>query len=86
MGAAWVLKANYSTILLPGFQIPEIKGAVNPRKMAVVMEDSKRVNGKLNQLKDRLIEFFDLPETEDDTIWEGDRNKFIQIVNELASK
>lgn len=86
MGAAWVLKANYSTILLPGFQIPEIKGAVNPRKMAVVMEDSKRVNGKLNQLKDRLIEFFDLPETEDDIIWEGDRNKFIQIVNELASK
>ena len=80
MGAAWVLKANYSTIILPGFQIPEIKGSVNPRKMAVVLEDSKRVNGKLNQLKDRLIEFFGLPETEDDTIWENDRNKFIEKV------
>ena len=37
--------------------------------MAVVLEDSKRVNGKLNQLKDHLIEFFHLPEVEDDTIW-----------------
>lgn len=47
--------------------------------MAVVMEDDKRVRGKLNQLKDRLIEFFDLLETEDDTIWENDRNKFVDI-------
>lgn len=86
MGAAWVLKANYSTIILPGFQTPEIKGTVNPRKMAVVMEDAKRVNGKLTQLKDRLIDFFGLPETEDDTIWENDRNKFINIVNGLAGK
>lgn len=79
MGAAWVLKANYSTIILPGFQIPDIKGAVNPRKMAVVLEDSKRVKGKLTQLKDRLVEFFDLPGTEDDIIWENDRDKFIKI-------
>ena len=81
MGAAWVLKANYSTIILSGFQIPDIKGAVNPRKMAVVMQDAKRVKGKLTQLKDRLIEFFDLPETEDDTIWENDRDKFVGIAN-----
>lgn len=81
MGAAWVLQANYSTIILPGFQIPDIKGAVNPRKMAVVIEEEKRVKGKLNQLKDRLIEIFGLPETEDDTIWENDRDKFISIAN-----
>lgn len=81
MGAAWVLKANYSTIILPGFQIPDIKGAVNPRKMAVVLGDSKRVKGKLTQLKDRLIEFFGLPETEDDIIWENDRDKFIDLAN-----
>lgn len=78
MGATWVLKANYSTIVCPGFSIPEIKGAINPSKMAVVLEDNKRVNGKLNNLKDRLIEFFGLPEVEDDTIWENDRNKFIE--------
>lgn len=81
MGAAWVLKANYATIIAPGFTIPEIKGAINPNKMAVVLEDQKRVRGKLNQLKDRLIEFFGLPETEDDTVWEDDRNKFITKIN-----
>lgn len=81
MGASWVLKANYSTIILPGFNIPDIKGAVNPRKMAVVMEDTKRVKGKLTQLKDRLVEVFGLPDTVDDTIWENDRDKFIGIVN-----
>lgn len=84
MGAAWVLKANYSTLTLPGFNIPEIRGAVNPRMMAVVLDDGKRVKGNLNQLKDRLIEFFGLPETDDDTIWESDRDKFISIAN--ASK
>lgn len=80
MGATWVLKANYSTIVCPGFSIPELKGAINPSKMAVVLEDKKRVNGKLNNLKDRLIDFFDLPEIEDDTIWENDRNKFVESI------
>lgn len=80
MGATWVLKANYSTIVCPGFSIPEIKGAINPSKMAVVLEDNKRVNGKLNNLKYRLIDFFGLPEVEDDTIWENDRNKFIESI------
>ena len=81
MEATWVLKAKYSTIVCPGFAVPEIKGAVNPRKMAVVLDDSKRVNGKLNQLKDHLIEFFHLPEIEDDTIWENDRNEFLKSID-----
>lgn len=41
---------------------------IDPRQMIVVLNDSKRVNGKLNQLKEHLIEFFHLPEVEDDTI------------------
>lgn len=50
--------------------------------MAVVLDDSKQVNGKLNQLKDHLIEFFGLPEIEDDTIWENDRNEFLKSMGE----
>ena len=53
---------------------------IDSRKMAVVLDDSKRVNGKLNQLKDHLIEFFHLPEVEDDTIWENDRNEFLKSI------
>ena len=37
---------------------------------------------KLNQLKDHLIDFFHLPEVEDDTIWENDRNEFLKSMGE----
>ena len=53
---------------------------IDSRKMAIVLDESKRVNGKLNQLKDHLIEFFHLQEVEDDTIWENDRNKFLKSI------
>lgn len=45
---------------------------IDLRKTAMEQDVSKRVNGKLNQLKDHLIEFFHLTEVEDDTIWEND--------------
>lgn len=80
MGATWVLKANYSTLVCPGFDIPNIRGAVNTSQMAVILGDSKRVNGKINQLKDRLIDFFNLPDIEDDIIWENDRNDFVKSI------
>ena len=35
----------------------------------MVLDDLKRVNGKLNHLKNHLIELFHLPEVDDDTIW-----------------
>lgn len=53
---------------------------IDPRKMAGVLDDSKRVKGKLNQQKDHLIEFFHLPEVEYDTIWENDRNEFLKSI------
>lgn len=49
---------------------------IDHRKLAIVRDDLKRVNCKLKQLKDHLIEFFHLPEVEDDTIGENDRNEF----------
>lgn len=49
---------------------------IDSRKMTIVLDESKRVNGKLNQLKDHLIEFFRFPAVEDDTIWENDSNEF----------
>ena len=75
-----MLTVILSRRLNSGFTVPEIKGAVNPRKMAVVLEDSKRVNGKLNQLKDHLIEFYHLPEVEDDIIWKNDRKEFLKLI------
>ena len=34
----------------------------------------------LTQLKDHLIGFFLLPEVEDKTIWEDDRNEFLKSI------
>lgn len=51
---------------------------IDYRKKAVALDDSKRVNGKLNLLKDHLVEFFHLSEVEDDTMWEDDRNEFLK--------
>ena len=31
-------------------------------------------------MTDHLIEFFHLPEVEDDTIWENDRNEFLKSI------
>lgn len=53
---------------------------IDSRKMAMVLDDLKRANGKLTQLKDHLIEFFHLLEVEDDTIWEDDRNEFLKSI------
>ena len=53
---------------------------IDHRKTAMVLDVSKRVNGKLNQLKDHLIEFFHLQEVEDDTIWKNDRYKFFKLL------
>lgn len=53
---------------------------IDSRKMAMVLEDTKRVNEKLYQLKVHLIEFFHLPEVEADAIWENERNEFFKSI------
>lgn len=47
--------------------------------MAVALADSKRVKGKQNHMKVHLIGLFQLPEIEDDTIREKDRNEFLKL-------
>ena len=53
---------------------------IDSGKMAVVLEDSKRANGKLTQLKVHLVVFFHLPVIENDNIWKNDRNKFFKSI------
>lgn len=82
MGAAWVLQSQYTTILLPGFEFKEIEGAINPRKIALKLDsevDEKRV--KLGQLKDILIEEFQLA-TITDVRWERKRERFLEEISD----
>ena len=47
---------------------------------SVLLYQSKALICRLNQQKEHLIEFFQLPEVEDDTVWENYRNKFLKSI------
>lgn len=80
MGAAWILQNKYTTILLPGFEFKEIKGAINPRQIGLKLDgDLSEVKEKLGQLKDTLSQEFGLtpiPEIR----WEKKRDAFISAI------
>lgn len=59
MGAAWVLQKDYMSILLPGFEFKEIKGAINPTRIAIKL-DEKEVKYRLKEFRDKMIDLFHL--------------------------
>ena len=82
MGAAWVLKTKHDTILLPGFEFQDIKGAVNPRQISMKLDGDEGVlKQHLNELKDMLIAEFGL-HTPSATKWERNRKAFLDAVSE----
>ena len=82
MGAAWVLKQKYDTVLLPEFDFPQIKGAINPQQIGIKLDsDCTELNQRLNELKDSLIDEFKL-QSLSAAKWERHRNEF---VNKIAS-
>lgn len=86
MGAAWVLQKKYTTILLPGFEFMEIKGAINPRKIGLKLDnDLNDVKEKLGQLKDMVIEEFGLEKIRD-VRWEQKRDQFITGIMEICKE
>ena len=78
MGAAWVLKTNHISILLPGFNFHDVKGAIDPRDIAISIDDED-LSFRLNDFKDSLIEMLDLSDIKN-SIWERYRQNFINNV------
>ena len=86
MGAAWILRNKYTSILLPGFDFDEIKGAINTRKVALKLDgDLSNVKEKLGQLKDSLIKEFSL-DSISDARWEKKRDDFISTISTHKNK
>lgn len=86
MGAAWVLQKKYTTVLLPGFKFEEIKGAINPRQIGLKLDaDLIDIKDKLGQLKNTILEEFDLPPI-NETRWESKRDKFIETISKISTK
>lgn len=86
MGAAWALKTEYSSLLLPGFGFGEMTGVVNSQTIAIKLDnDEAEVKDKLNQLYAKLINEFGLTRKAD-IIWEQKRDRFIKEVNEIFAQ
>lgn len=84
MGAAWVLDCKISSLLVPGFEFRDMKGVIHNFVVATKLDRSNReIRDKLNQMKDTLIEEFNLS-TRPIVDWEDKRNEFIEIVNSIV--
>lgn len=82
MGAAWVLKNEYTSILLPGFEYREIKGAVNPNRIGMKLDDDDELLKKrLGELKNIISNNFGI--SVPDMRWEKKRNDFISTIKSL---
>jgi hypothetical protein len=85
MGAAWVLKKDYTSILLPGFSFKEIEGAVNPRVIGVDLCGDDR-KARLGEIKRNLCKDFSLKEEDIvDVDWEEERDGFLTSLDEAAT-
>lgn len=85
MGAAWISKTNYISILLPGFNFNQIEGAIDPTKISLKLDEDKSiVKSRLRQLKEQLEGKFNLPPIEPDR-WKQKRDDFISAVLNVST-
>lgn len=82
MGAAWVLKKDYVSILLPEFEFKKIEGAIDPRRIGIKLDsDLDDLKHRLGELKDMLIDLLNLKAVPPSR-WERNRDSFINKINE----
>lgn len=86
MGAAWVLKNDYTCILTCDMEYSNIKGVVSNRKVCIKGAFDDDNKGKLNELKDELADCFNLENAVKGINWEKKRDAFLRKVSALKSK
>lgn len=85
MGAAWALRNNFTSVLLPGFEFDDMKGVVNNANISIKLDNTDdEVKDKLNQLRNLLISEFEL-KRKADILWEKKRDQFIKRIKELQN-
>lgn len=81
MGAAWVLKTDFCSILTNDMDYPKMKGVVNNAKLSIKVDD-KEAAALMNDLYDQLAGIFSIQQMEMNK-WERKRNQFLQTVRNL---
>jgi uncharacterized protein yddK len=84
MGAAWVLKKEYRSILLPGFKSEDIRGVIKTDDITISLEDSK-IRNKLNDIKKQFEEIFGLEKISDNK-WDDIRDRFIEKIDKIKER
>lgn len=86
MGAAWVLRNEVTSILLPGFGFEKMTGVVNGDSISIKLDMPElELKDKLNQLYDKIVKEFDMTKKAD-IIWEQKRDSFIREVQQATVK
>ena len=82
MGAVWIKQKDYFTFLLPGFEFKHIKGAVNPNKSAIKLDNSESFCEELTRFKDSICSIFNTHI--DNTKWERELKIFSEAVRNFC--
>lgn len=80
MGATWITQTEYVSILLPGFEFENIKGAVNPQQVAIKL-DTETAKFQLNELKKDLENKFNLHAI-NESRWERIKENFLNVLED----
>ena len=84
MGAAWVLRSNCTSFLLPNFEFSDMCGVVNNDAIAIKLDtDEIELKDKLNELYDMVASEFDLRKKAQIT-WEHKRDLFIKEIKDMG--
>ena len=84
MGAAWVLRNEVTSILVPGFDFSQMTGVVNGDSISIKLDmPDMELKDKLNQLYDKVVKEFGLTKKAD-IIWEQKRDSFIREVQQVS--
>lgn len=78
MGAAWVLKTDFCSILTKDMEFKNMTGVVNNSSLSIKV-DSEDAPARLTEMKDRLVNMIGLIPI-DEIKWERKRANFLRLV------
>ena len=82
MGAAWVLKTDFCSILTKDMEFKDMTGVVNNSTLSIKV-DSEEAPTRLTEMKNRLVNMIGLVPI-DEIKWERKRTNFLRLVSTLS--
>lgn len=85
MGAAWVLKFEYQSILLPCFNFKDVDGAINPMQISFKLDGGGDCKYRLTELKENIFSKLNLTPFAQ-SHWERMRDEFLEEVSAIGNE